>query len=118
MPFEVIKQINEGTYPEDIEKYNSYLTARFYSFFPDTLYFAQLINLNHDLSSELQINFLINTIRKSKRYHKWLKREEIENYDLVQEYFGFSDKKVKDALKILSEKNIKRIKELKKGEMT
>ena len=55
------------------------------------------------LDGRLQFDYLINNIRKKRRYSKWLKPEKLQNVELVKEYYGFSYEKAKDALRILSE---------------
>lgn len=117
MPFSVINDINAGKEPKNPEKFSPWLTNRFYSFFPDTLYFAQLMNLNYDLEPRLQLLFLINTIRPSKRWNKWLKREaQSNNYELVREWYSFSDKKTKEALAVLTKEQISELKNKNKKE--
>jgi hypothetical protein len=119
MPFSVINDINAGKEPKNPEKFSPWLTNRFFSFFPDTLFFAQLMNQNYDLDPRLQIGFLINTVRPSKRWQKWLKRNDDKkdlDYALVQEWYGFSDRKVKEALSVLTEDQIKVIRNKNKKE--
>ena len=58
----------------------------------------------------MQYDFLCAVVRKSKRYNKWIKSEE-ENLDAVQEYFGYSFNKAKEALRILSDDDVVKIKD-------
>lgn len=111
MPFNVINDINAGKEPKNPEKFSPWLTNRFFSFFPDTLFFAQLMNLNFNLDEKYQLTFFINTVRPSKRWQKWLKRAENDKeYELIQEWYGFSDRKVKEALAVLTKEQIEVIK--------
>jgi hypothetical protein len=64
------------------------------------------MNRNHHLDSRLQFDYLLNNIRKKRRYSKWLKPEKLQNVELVKEYYGFSYEKAKDALRILSENQL------------
>jgi hypothetical protein len=52
-------------------------------------------------------------IRKGKRYNKWIKAEE-ENLTVIQEYFGYSFNKAKEALKILTDDDLSKIKDFMK----
>jgi hypothetical protein len=61
------------------------------------------MNRNYHLDPRLQFDYFINSIRKKKRYSKWLKPEKLDNLDIVKEYYGFGNEKAKDALKILSQ---------------
>ena len=49
------------------------------------------------------------TVRKAKRYNKWIKAEE-SNIEAIQKFFGYSFMKAKEALKLLNEDQIDRIK--------
>ena len=69
----------------------------------DTIFQTNEMNRNPHLDSRLQFDYLINNIRKKRRYSKWLKPEKLKNVELVKEYYGFSYEKAKDALSILSE---------------
>lgn len=115
-PWQIINDINAGKISDDIDAYNPYITNRFFSFFPDTLYYAQLINQNHNLDPVYQYFFLINTIRPAKRFQKWLKREENADIDVVREYYGYTDVKAKEALLILTEEQLETIRQRIKGE--
>ena len=59
-------------------------------------------NRNHHLDSRLQFDYFLNTIRKKKRYSKWLKSEKLQDLDVVKEYYGFGNEKAKDVLRTLS----------------
>jgi hypothetical protein len=62
------------------------------------------------LSAECQFDFLLNIIRKRKRFSKWNKPSEIEDLDAVKEYYGYSNVKAKSVLSLLSPPQIKEIK--------
>jgi len=46
------------------------------------------------------------SIRKNKRYSKWLKQESVENLDIIKEYYGYSDTKAKEVMDILTPDDI------------
>ena len=96
----------------DLQKhYLPYIINRNFAKYPDTLYFAQEMNLNHHLEPRLQFSFLINTIRPGMRFDKKIEKVENENSALISEYFGFNPKKTRAALSILSDNQISMIKE-------
>ena len=64
-------------------------------------------------SDKIQYDFLRAVIRKGKRYNKWIKAEE-ENLTVIQEYFGYSFNKAKEALKILTDDDLSKIKDFMK----
>ena len=76
-----------------------------------------MMNCNHSLDNKLQYSFLINIIRPSKRFAKWVKKEKDEDLEAVAEYYGYSRHAAKAALDILSSEHIKIIKKkIQKGE--
>ena len=106
-PFDYLKAINETKEdvmltPQDERKYSSFIVNRGLSFFMDTIFQVNEMNRNHHLDSRLQFDYFLNTIRKKKRYSKWLKSEKLQDLDVVKEYYGFGNEKAKDALRTLS----------------
>ena len=69
------------------------------------------MNGYHFLDKSLQFHFYINSIRKSKRFGgKWLSQPKLKNINYVKEYYGYSNEKAKEALSILTDKQIDDIK--------
>lgn len=102
-----------NTEDEQIEKeYAPFVVNRCLSYFPDTIFQVNEINRMPHLDSGLQFDYLRHSVRKRKRYSKWLKNEKIQELDLVKEFFDYSNQKAKEALSILSKKDIEEIREL------
>ena len=78
---------------------------------------ANEMNQRHSLTKRLQFPFLINSIRKRKRFGgKWVSPNRSKNLDLIKEYYGYSNNKARVALDILSKEQVNHIKEkLDKG---
>ena len=96
---------------DDCEKaYNSFMVNRGLSYFPDTIIIANEMNRHHQLDSKLQYQFLINMIRKRKRFSKWAKAQKESDIDAVKEYYGYSNEKARQALTLLSPDQITIIK--------
>ena len=115
-PFEFIKAINETK--EDVmvddvseKKYSPFIVNRGLSFFMDTIFQVNELNRNHHLDSRLQFDYLLNSVRKKKRYSKWLKPEKLSDMDIVKEYYGFGNQKAKDTLSILTKEQLDYIKD-------
>ena len=84
--------------------------------FPDTIMLVNEMNQRHHLDKKLQFDFLLNSLRTRKRYTPWLKAKKNKNLEYVKEYYGYSNEKAKSALDILSNEQIKTIKNsLNKG---
>ena len=84
--------------------------------FEDTVMLVNEINQLHHLDKKLQFDFLINSLRPSKRYAPWLKAKKLKNLEYVKEFYGYNNEKAKVALDILDDEQISAIKEkLNKG---
>ena len=96
---------------DDCEKaYNSFMVNRGLSYFPDTINIANEMNIHHQIDNKLQYQFLINMIRKRKRFSKWAKAQKESDIDAVKEYYGYSNEKARQALTLLSPDQITIIK--------
>ena len=119
-PFDVITDITlkkQRLITADNERdYNPYLTNRGLSYFPDTIFHAQEMNKLHHLDKKLQYDYLFNSIRKSKRFSKWSKKDNSKDVDAIIEYFGYSRRRAEESLTILDKEQVKSIKKkLDKG---
>ncbi len=97
----------------DNEKdYKPFLVNRALSYHMDCILYANMMNLNPQLDGKLQYQFFLNTVRSMKRkFQPWQKQETIKDLECVKEFFGYSDEKAKEALRILSDEDISYIKE-------
>jgi hypothetical protein len=93
------------------KEYNAFLVNRTLSYFPDTILYANEMNTKHHIDSRLQFDFFINIIKKRKRFSKWAKPIEIENLQLIKEYYGYSNEKAKSALSLMSNEQIDKLKQ-------
>jgi len=120
-PFDFVNAINTTKEKlinsEETEKaYNPHIVNRALSYFPDTIFYAQEMNMSRHLDNKLQFDYLINSIRKAKRFSKWAKKEENSDVEVICEYYGYSPDKAKAALSILSSDQLKIIRRrLEKG---
>ena len=90
--------------------YVPFLTNRGLSYFPDTILYANEMNKLNHLDNKLQFHYLINTIRPKKRFSKWAKRQDSDDFEAVKEYFKYNNTKTEQALSLLSPDDIKTIK--------
>ena len=98
------------------KRYPSFIVNKCLAPFPDTILYVNELNRMHWLDNRLQYDFLINSLRKCKRFAKWMKVSKIKNLDVVKEYYGYSNEKAKMALDVLTEEQLKIIKrKLTKG---
>ncbi len=90
--------------------YTSFMVNRGLSYFPDTILFANEMNVHHHIDHRLQFDFFINIIKKKKRFSKWAKPINIENLELIKEYYGYSNEKAKSVLSLLNDEQINELK--------
>jgi len=101
---------------ESVEKeYTPYIVNRCLSYFPDTIFHVNEMNRFANTDKKLQYDYLINSIRKRKRYSKWMKTEKIKELEIIKKHFNYSYQKAKDVLTLLSKEDLKEIESLYKG---
>ena len=82
--------------------YNSFTINRTLSYFKDTAVLANIMNQYHHLENKLQYHFLLNIIRKKKRFSKWMKPDVENDVEVVKEYYGYSNEKAKQIMGLLT----------------
>lgn len=98
---------------QDEKSYSSFMVNRALSYHRDTVLLANEMNKFTTLDNKLKYDFLLNIIRAQKRpYSKWHKKAQNSDLSIVKEYYGYSDAKAEEALKILSDDQITAIKKL------
>ena len=91
----------------DLEKgYPAYIINRCLSGQVDSVMFANEINKHPNLSKKLQYDFFLNSLRKRKRFSPWLRKDQIENLELVKRYYGYRNEKAKQVLNILTREQL------------
>jgi hypothetical protein len=91
------------------KEYSPFIVNRALGFSADTTIPANEMNSRPHIDNKMQYDFLCAVVRKSKRYSKWIKSDE-ENLEAIQQYFGYSFNKAKEALRILTSDDIEKIK--------
>ena len=95
--------------PEAIKSYPPYIVNRCLSGHLDTILFANEMNMYSNLDKDLQYSFLLYTLRKRKRFSPWLKKEQVDDLDLVKKHYGYSNEKAKVAVALLTKTQIENI---------
>lgn len=91
-------------------QYVAYMVNKALSYFPDTLLYANHMNIHHELDNRLQFDYLINTVRPKKRFSKWVKRQDDSDIEAIKQYYGYNNRNAQRALTLLSPEQIKTIK--------
>lgn len=118
-PFDFVNAINSskkndimtGTENDDLAEkaYVPFVVNRALSYFPDTLMYANAMNIHNILDNKLQFHYHLNSIRPGKRFSKWVKKHD-SDLQLVMQYYSYSVDKAKQVLPLLSTEQLSIIK--------
>ena len=97
--------------PSVIKDYPPYIVNRCLSGHLDTVMFANEMNKFPNLDKDLQYHFFLNTLRKKKRFSPWLRKDKVTDLEIVKQYYGHSNEKASQALRILTPDQINFIKQ-------
>ena len=97
--------------PSVIKDYPPYIVNRCLSGHLDCIMFANEMNKYPNLDKDMQYSFYLNTLRKKKRFSPWLRKEKVTDLQSVKQYYGYSNEKASQALKILSKQQLDYIKQ-------
>jgi hypothetical protein len=110
--FELLNSINH-TKQDLIENqiytdkdYNSFVINKFLSGDIDTIIYANEMNIRPFLPKKMQYDFLRSTIRKRKRFVKWLKPQENNDIEVISRYYNCSLKRARDYYTLLSREQL------------
>ena len=92
--------------PDSVRKYPPYIINRCMSGHIDAILFANEMNKHPNLDKDMQYSFYLNTLRKRKRFSPWLKKEQVDDLDLVKKHYGYSNEKAKIALTLLTKSQL------------
>jgi hypothetical protein len=97
--------------PQLKKDYPPYIINKCLSGQIDTILFANEMNMHHQLDNDMQYSFYLNSLRKKKRFSPWIRKDKIKDLECVKQYYGYSNEKASQALKILNKSQIEFIKQ-------
>ena len=97
--------------PSTIKDYPPYIINRCLSGHLDCVLFANEMNKYPNLDKDMQYSFYLNTLRKKKRFSPWRRKDKVTDLQSVKQYYGYSNEKASQALKILSKQQLEYIKQ-------
>jgi hypothetical protein len=118
-PFEYVNAINmnkkdliRGSENADLaeKQYVPFMVNKSLSYFVDTIMYANEMNKSHHIDNILQNDYYLNSIRSSKRFSKWSKREENGDVDCIQQYYKVGYIRALEISKVLSQEQVDQIK--------
>lgn len=96
--------------PDSVKQYPPFIVNKCLSGHLDSVLFANEMNKSHFLDKDMQYDFLLNSLRKKRRFSPWLRKEKISDLDAVKKYYRYSDEKAQQTLRILTKDQIAYIK--------
>ena len=97
--------------PDVMKDYAPYIINRCLSGHLDCIMFANEMNKYSFLDKDMQYSFYLNTLRKKKRFSPWLRKDKVTDLEIIKQYYGYSNEKASQALKILTPEQINFIKQ-------
>ena len=97
--------------PSVKKDYSPYIINRCLSGNLDCILFVNEMNKYSFLDKDMQYSFFLNTLRKKKRFSPWLRKDKVTDLEIIKQYYGYSNEKASQALKILTPEQIKFIKQ-------
>ena len=94
-----------------IKDYAPYIINRCLSGNLDCIMFVNEMNKYSFLDKDMQYSFYLNTLRKKKRFSPWLRKDKVTDLEIIKQYYGYSNEKASQALKILTPEQINYIKQ-------
>ena len=92
--------------------YPPFIVNKCLSSHPDSILFANEMNVQNHIDKKMQYDFYINSLKPRKRFAPWLRKDELENLELVKLYYGYNHSKAVAALRILTNSDLEQIKKL------
>lgn len=117
-PFDYVNSINDnkkdlmtGTENDQLAEkgYEPFMTNRALSYHQDTVGLANEMNIRWESDKKMQYHFLLNSVRRKKRFAKWHKKDHDGDVALVKEYYGYNESKAQQALTILTDHDIEEL---------
>jgi hypothetical protein len=110
-----INQSKKNIMDEDgdaVKGYPPFIINKCLSSHPDAILFSNEMNIQNHLDKKMQYDFYLNSLKPRKRFAPWMRKNELENLELVKQYYGYNHSKAVAALRILTNSDLEEIKKL------
>ena len=122
-PFDYIKSINEKSgnmmamSPDAEKDYIPFMINRGLSFSPDTILYANEMNCMPMSDKRMQYDYLYHSIRKRKRFDKWIKPEESDEsaIEAIMLVYMVGRKRAMEYFRLLPKEKLESIMKSKGG---
>jgi trimethylamine:corrinoid methyltransferase-like protein len=94
--------------PETEREYVPFIVNRGLSFSSDTILYANEMNLNPNTDKRMQYDYLYNSVRRRKRYDKWMKQgeQDEEAIEAIMLVYKVSRKRAFEYLNIIPKEKL------------
>lgn len=97
--------------PELIKDFSSYLTTKHFSYFSETLFIANEINMCSTLEEKEKYDYFFYGIPARKRWTKWCKKENNQTIELIKEYYNYNNRLAEQVLRFFTDEDIEYMQE-------
>ena len=98
--------------PQSEKEYVPFMINRGLSYFHDTIMYANEMNKYASVPKKWQFDYYRNSIPKKKRFSKWHKKDQnSDDLNLVMNAYNYSSEKAAVALEILTDEQIKNLRD-------
>ena len=94
-----------------VKQYPPFIINKCLSGHLDSVLFANEMNKYHFLDKDIQYKFYLNILRKRKRFSPWIRKDKDSDLDIVKSYYGYSNEKARQVMRILSTEQINYMKQ-------
>lgn len=105
------KNVMRGTENDELAEkgYVPFIVNRGLSYYPDTIFHANEMNMHSELDNKLAYEYFLNSIRPRKRFSKWFKKDESQTIEVIMEYYKCGYSKARDYARVLTEEQVKEL---------
>jgi NACalpha-BTF3-like transcription factor len=98
--------------PHTEKDYVPFMVNRGLSYFGDTVMYANEMNMHASIPKKWQFEFYLTGLKKKKRFSKWAKKESTsDDLKLIMQEYNYSSKRAQEALDMLTDEQLKSIRE-------
>ena len=91
------------------KEYNSWMVNKALSYYPDTILLANDMNLNYHLDKRPQYEYLLNAVRRGKRWAKWVKETKSDDLEVIMKVYNCNRSVARSYLDLLSKEQLKEL---------
>jgi hypothetical protein len=93
------------------KEYLPFIVNKSLSYFNDTLFHANEMNIHYHLSKQIQYEYLLHQVRPRKRFSKWLKKTEDKDIEYISKYYNISNKRATEYKTLLTKSQLQKIRD-------